>query len=64
MCLAQGHNTVTPVKLGPASPVLSQALYHCALTNFEKTFNFGVWEELDNSCDFSAGRGITRYIKT
>ena len=45
MCLAQVHNTVKPVRLGPASPVLSQALNHCAPTNFEKTFNFWVWEE-------------------
>ena len=31
MCLAQGHNTVTPVRLEPAGPsVSSQALYHWA----------------------------------
>ena len=31
MCLAQGHNAVTPVRLKPAAPrVSSQALSHCA----------------------------------
>ena len=31
MCLAQGHNKVTPVRLKPAAPsVSSQALYHWA----------------------------------
>ena len=28
MCLAQGHNTVMPIRLEPS--VSSQALYHCA----------------------------------
>ena len=29
MCLAQGHNAVTSVRLKPATPVSSQALYRC-----------------------------------
>ena len=34
MCLAQGHNTVTPVRLEPASP-LSPAKHSTTYTGFE-----------------------------
>ena len=30
MCLAQGHNTVMPVRLELGPSVSSQAIYHCA----------------------------------
>ena len=40
MCLAQGHNTVTPVRL--ESAVSSQALHHCALIHFIVTNNMSL----------------------